>query len=334
MSNGPLQPRQPLQSGYASFAQPSGLASDGKWLYVADSEGSSIRAVPLGLRSDVRTVVGTSQLPSARLFTFGDVDGPAAQARFQHPLGVAYHEGRIYVADTYNHKIREVDPANGTTRTLAGTGRPGHTDQPAAFFEPAGLAVAAGRLFVADTNNHLIRTIDLKTLQVSTLEITGLKPPQPPAATAKPPAAGVEKLPLAIIRAENGELRFRVELEFPQGYKINPLAPLEYRVENAGQGAAPGPIVRDGFGKSVRIEKPAAEFEIRLPLSAPSGRDTVQVVVDYYYCREGSEGLCKIGTAGWLVPVELLPTAAASVVRLRHREVTGAGSGGGRKDEG
>ncbi len=317
--DGPLQPRQPLQSGYASFAQPSGLASDGKWLYVADSEGSSIRAVPLGLRSDVRTVVGTSQLPSARLFTFGDVDGPAAQARFQHPLGVAYHEGRIYVADTYNHKIREVDPANGTTRTLAGTGRPGHTDQPAAFFEPAGLAVAAGRLFVADTNNHLIRTIDLKTLQVSTLEITGLKPPQPPAAAAKPPAAGVEKLPLAIIHAENGELRFRVELEFPQGYKINPLAPLEYRIENAGQGAAPGPIVRDGFGKSVRIEKPAAEFEIRLPLSAPSGRDTVQVVVDYYYCREGSEGLCKIGTAGWLVPVELLPTAAASVVRLRHR---------------
>ena len=44
--DGPLAPRQPYQPGFASFAQPSGLASDGTWLYVADAEGSSIRAVP------------------------------------------------------------------------------------------------------------------------------------------------------------------------------------------------------------------------------------------------------------------------------------------------
>ncbi len=113
-------PSRPTSSGSASFAQPSGLAGDGTWLYVADSEGSSIRAVPLNPRAEVRTVVGTSQLPVARLFTFGDVDGPAGQARFQHPLGVAFHEGRLYVADTYNNKIRVVDPADGTTRTLAG----------------------------------------------------------------------------------------------------------------------------------------------------------------------------------------------------------------------
>ena len=87
------------------------------------AKGSSIRAVPLNPRAEVRTVVGTSQLPVARLFTFGDVDGPAAKARFQHPLGVAFHDGRIYVADTYNNKIRVVDPSDGTTRTLAGTGQ-------------------------------------------------------------------------------------------------------------------------------------------------------------------------------------------------------------------
>ncbi len=57
--DGPLLPRQAYQLGSASFAQPSGLASDGTWLYVADSEGSSIRAVPLDPRAEVRTVVGT-----------------------------------------------------------------------------------------------------------------------------------------------------------------------------------------------------------------------------------------------------------------------------------
>jgi len=319
--DGPLMPRQPNQSGFASFAQPSGLASDGRWIFVADSEGSSIRAVPLVPRAEVRTVVGTSQLPVARLFTFGDVDGPAGIARFQHPLGVAFHDGQVYVADTYNHKIRVVDPSNGTTRTLVGTGRPGHLDQPAEFYEPAGLAVAAGKLFVADTNNHLIRAIDLKTLQVSTLTVAGLKPPQPPSAVAKRPAGSIEKLPPAVIRAEHGELRLHVDLELPPGHEINPLAPLEYRIENVEPQSADGAgvIVRQGFGKPVRVEKPAAEFDIRLPVNGQSGRDVVAVAVDYYYCREGAEGLCKIGNAEWIVPVELSATAEQSVVRLRHR---------------
>jgi DNA-binding beta-propeller fold protein YncE len=316
--DGPLLPRKPYESGYASFAQPSGLASDGRWLFVADSEGSSIRAVSLAARAEVRTVVGTSQLTVARLFTFGDADGLADRVRFQHPLGLAYHEGRIYVADTYNHKIRIVDPSDGSTKTLAGTGRPGHLDQPAEFFEPAGLAVAGNMLYVADTNNHLIRRIDLKTSQVSTLAISGLKPPQP--AAAKRPAGEIEKLPLAVVRAENGEIRFRVELGLPADHKINAEAPLEYRIDEAEEQAADGGIiVRSSFGKPVRVEKPSAEFEIRLPVKGQSGRDTVQISVDYYYCRDGAEGLCKTGTATWLVPVELSATAEQSVVHLRHR---------------
>ena len=138
---------------------------------------------------------------------------------------------------------------------------------------------------------------------------------------AKRPAGSAEKLPLAVVRAEHGELRLRVELQFPAGYKINSLAPLEYRIENAGQGdaGAAGVVVRTGFGKAVRVEKPAAEFEIRLPVNGQSGRDVVEVAVNYYYCREGSEGLCKIGSAAWIVPVELSATAETSVIRLRHR---------------
>ena len=318
--DGPLLSRQPYELGFASFAQPSGLAGDGRWLFVADSEGSSIRAVPLTARGEVRTVVGTSHLPVARLFTFGDVDGPAARARFQHPLGLAFHAGHIYVADSYNHKIRIIDATDGTTRTLAGTGRAGHSDQPATFFEPAGLAAAAGKLFVADTNNHLIRTIDLKTARVSTLAIAGLKPPPPPA-TPRPPAANAEKLPLAIVRTEQGAVRFRVELAFPPGYKVNTLAPWQYRLEEVDRAQANGAAIfaRDGFGKSVRVGKPAAEFEIRLPVSSPSGRETVRVSVDYYYCREGSEGLCKFGSAAWTVPIEVSAAAEQAVVHLQHR---------------
>lgn len=184
--DGPLRP--PAAPGLAgpagvvpggSFAQPSGLASDGEWLYVADSEGSSIRAVSLDPAGEVRTLVGTAHLPAARLFTFGDVDGRGREVRLQHPLGIAWREGRLYVADTYNNKIKQLDPETGECRAIAGTGEPGQTDQPARFNEPAGLAVAGGKLYVADTNNHLIRVIDLAHgNRVSTLSIAGLEPPE------------------------------------------------------------------------------------------------------------------------------------------------------------
>lgn len=184
--DGPLLPPQPFQAGFASFAQPSGLSSDDKYLYVADSEGSSIRAVPFDPSQGVRTIIGTADLADARLFTFGDVDGANGKARLQHCLGVTYHDGRLYVADTYNNKIKVIDLKTGECKTLAGTGKPGSNDsasgKPAAFFEPAGLTSAAGKLYVADTNNHRIRVIDLADQaaagpRITTLEITGLAPP-------------------------------------------------------------------------------------------------------------------------------------------------------------
>jgi DNA-binding beta-propeller fold protein YncE/peroxiredoxin len=319
--DGPLLGRQPYQAGFASFAQPSGLATDGQWLYVADSEGSSIRDVPFDPRKEVRTVVGTSALPVARLFTFGDIDGPASRVRLQHPLGLACRAGQLYVADTYNHKIKVVDPASGTTRTIAGTGKPGHSDaDPAAFYEPGGLAAAGGKLLVADTNNHAIRVIDLATRKVSTLTIAGLRPPAPPAAAAKPLVAVIEeKLAPVAVRPREGAVRLDVRLELPPGYKINPLAPMAYRLEAAAGQPPVGPLRRDGFGRSVRLEKPAGHFEIRVPTSANGGRDTLRVVLDYYYCREGSEGLCRFGTVAWTVPLELSAAADRDVVNLSHK---------------
>jgi DNA-binding beta-propeller fold protein YncE len=173
--DGPVTPREPFKGGSA-FAQPSGLSSDGQtWLFVADSEGSSIREVPLKPGThEVKTLVGSAHLTSGRLFAFGDADGPRTAAKFQHCLDVDFLDGKVYVADTYNHKIKVVDVKSGETKTLAGNGKPGSGNDPAQFHEPAGLAHAKGKLYVADTNNHLIRTIDIATGKVGTLTITGL----------------------------------------------------------------------------------------------------------------------------------------------------------------
>jgi sugar lactone lactonase YvrE len=98
------------------------------------------------------------------LFEFGDRDDVGDAARFQHPLGVAWRDGRLFVADTYNHKVRTVDPPTGVVRTFAGTGEAGLVDgrrAAARFYEPGGIAASTSALYVADTNNHVIRRIAL-----------------------------------------------------------------------------------------------------------------------------------------------------------------------------
>jgi thiol-disulfide isomerase/thioredoxin len=155
----------------ACFAQPSGLTSNGTDLFVADSEVSAIRAVPLDGRGNVKTIVGEG------LFEFGDVDGVGDHVRLQHALGVAYHLGKLYVADTYNSKIKVIDPLKRSCTTLSG-GKANGWLAGSVLSEPGGLSIAGDKMYVADTNNHRIRIVDLKTGVVSTLQLNGIEPPK------------------------------------------------------------------------------------------------------------------------------------------------------------
>jgi DNA-binding beta-propeller fold protein YncE len=155
----------------SSYAQPSGLALHDDTLYIADSEASGIRALDLKDRT-ASTIIGFPNLAQGRLFTFGDVDGPLGTAKLQHALGIVYSEGKLYVADTYNHKIKIVDPEKKIATTFLGDGKPGaENGKSPRFYEPGGLTIMDGKLYVADTNNHLIRVVDLKSKEVSTLEL-------------------------------------------------------------------------------------------------------------------------------------------------------------------
>jgi thiol-disulfide isomerase/thioredoxin len=154
----------------SSFAQPSGLATDGKNLYVADSEISAIRSLPMNGEGEVKTIVGEG------LFEFGDVNGTGDKVRLQHALGVAWHGGQLYVADTYNSKIKLIDPKKRTCSTFMGEG-PGWLAE-GNFNEPGGLGFGGDKLYVADTNAHRIRVIDMKTRELSTLTLKGVEAPK------------------------------------------------------------------------------------------------------------------------------------------------------------
>lgn len=154
----------------AALAQPSALATDGARLYFADAESSAVRyAVP---GADVRTLVGSG------LFDFGDRDGVGEDARLEHAQGIAWWaaEKKVLVADTYSHRVKTIDPYTREARSLAGGGEPGFADgaaEEARFWEPGGIAVTPDgtRAYVADTNNHALRVIDLATRRVATVEL-------------------------------------------------------------------------------------------------------------------------------------------------------------------
>jgi uncharacterized protein YyaL (SSP411 family)/thiol-disulfide isomerase/thioredoxin len=135
----------------SALAQPSGLALFGHMLFFADSETSSIRLADLR-EHHVATVVGRG------LFDFGDVDGKGESVRLQHPLGVAFVDGKLYVADTFNDKVKVIDLDDAETRTLAG----GKGE----LLEPSAVQLAGDLVLVADTGHHRIVAVDRKTGEV------------------------------------------------------------------------------------------------------------------------------------------------------------------------
>lgn len=206
----------------AWFAQTSGLAvGDDGTLWLADSETSALRSVTTaeGGTVEVRTVVGRG------LFDFGHVDGPAADALLQHPLGVGVlPDGRVAIADTYNGAIRVYDPATETVRTAA-TG----------LAEPSDVLVDPhdGTLLVVESAAHRVVRIALPD-QGSRVE--GARH-----ATHRP---ATEVAP--------GELRLQIDFRPPTGQKLDLRwgDPTQLMVS-----ATPEALLREGAGTEVGLRR-------------------------------------------------------------------------------
>jgi len=308
----------------AGFAQPSGITSDGKRLYIADSESNIIRAID-PTAGTVETLVGGD------LFEFGDVDGRADDVRLQHPLGVFAYGDKVLIADTYNHKVKELDPKTRIVKTFLGTGKPGQMDgSTAAFYEPGGLSLANGKLYIADTNNHAIRVVDLKTKQTQTLNIKGLQPPAAIATNGSNesdtgPNAEEAKLPIQTLRA-GSDSALVIQVELPAGYHLNPAAPQRYRVSVESGEKQLGLISQSHLGltgreKVVSVSSKSLKLPLRIPFRTyEPGAAALHVQLTLFYCREDNTGVCRIKTLVWTIPVEAANnSSAASEIRLQGK---------------
>jgi thiol-disulfide isomerase/thioredoxin len=289
----------------AALAQPSGITTDGGRLYFADSEVSAIRAADLDPNGNVETIVGEG------LFDYGDKDGKGTNVRLQHPLGVVYHQGLLYVADTYNNKIKIVSPKDQSSVTFLGTGKEGLMDgAKATFDEPGGLSLAFGKLYIADTNNHAIRVADLKSKKVATIQFKNLEKLRPRPANSEPHSAEVLTLPMQ--RIETGQTRLNLQLQLPEGCKLNPLAPSLLRLTSADERIlAPN--------KTAEEFPPDGHSPLMVSLQAQEGETTLDLNLLIYCCESDKEGLCYFKEANLRLPVSVRQGAGTSTLTANYR---------------
>ncbi len=283
----------------AELAQPSGvtIGADGR-VYFADSESSSLRYVDLG-SGEVDVLAGSDE----SLFDFGDVDGIGTEALLQHPLGVSWHAGDVWFADTYNSKIKTADPETGEVATRYG-GEAGWRDgADPLFYEPGGLHVVDGVAYVADTNNHVVRTVDLATGEAETLLLKGIE--------AFTPAGGQggETVALPEVTVAPGPGTVVLDVTLPAGHKINEEAP------SSAVWTVVGGIADLGVTDLTGTELPA---EVAVEFSTGTGTLTGDLTL--IWCADDAESLCFIEQLAVEVPVTVAE-GGATEIRIPH-EIT------------
>jgi len=115
--------------------------------------------------------------------------------------------------------------------------------------------------------------------------------------------------------AGNG-IDFQIDFALPEGYKLNKLLPVTYRVKADG---AQSLVAADQLDVKQEATTDGTQSRLTVPTSITTGDATLLLSVTYGYCREGNGGVCKVATATWKIPVALNDTAKATAVNLKAK---------------
>jgi hypothetical protein len=314
----------------AAWAQPSGLSVGNGELFIADSESSTVRAINL-TSGATRTIAGGENAQPRNLFAFGDKDGIGEAARMQHVLGVLWwpSEQKIIVADTYNHRLKLVDPKTGEAKRWVGSGKPGLRDGKgldAQFSEPSGFALGprSRRLFVADTNNHVIRVVDLESLDVTTLKLSGIPAAIEPVAPRSlrladlPGTPTIRTQPLRLAKGNTGTLTLTLNLPANHHYTDDAGSRWQVIADEAS------PIVIDESKAAGALkENETIRIPVRLKAGAEGGLLRVEALA--YFCEEA--GPCQVAGVLFEMPVALgqAPGKPVALIHTFRSQATALG---------
>ena len=238
------------------MAQPSGLSAAGDRLWIADSETSALRWIEAG---ELHTAVGQG------LFDFGHVDGPAAEALLQHPLGVcALPDGSVLIADTYNGAVRRFDPADHKVSTVD-----------SGLLEPSDIVLTRdGSVLVVESGAH--RLVRLAPGAVRTVAGERHRTERPPSSLAP------------------GEVILEVIFPPAPGQKLDTSFGPSTRLVVS---ASPPELLLEGDGTTTDLSR-------RLVLNPAVAKGILQVVAQAATCDADVEhAACHLTRQDWGVPV-------------------------------
>ena len=203
-----------------------------------------------------------------------------------------------YVADSFNHQVKLLDPESGAVSRYAGSTQAGWIDgecERARFCEPGGLSLAGERLFVADTGNHLVRVIDLVEHTVRTLPLAAVPVPIERReldvdATPLPQLPRTVRHPQLRRRLAPGACELVLRVLLAPGEQLAAGAPSQFRALREG-----------GLVAAKQVAGALDSAELRVPLGvAGPGLLCVQALA--YVC--GADGRCRLRSHEWRIDIE------------------------------
>ncbi len=251
----------------ARFFYPSDLEVKGGELFIPDLGNDVIRVIDLS-QGTVNTIAGTSRVS-------GSADGPVGIGKFNSPVDVAIIGDYLYVTDMDNNSIRSVNISTGEIATIAGapsyTGATDDTGDKSRFSTPGGIAIDGGVLFVADTFNHVVRKIEPRTGEVTTIAgAAGVS-----GTTDSTESAAIFDLPTDVIAGENNEYIYIIDAN---NHIIRSMQISTGEVRTyAGYPDIAGST--DGIGTSARFNSPKRGIRIENKLYiADTGNHIIRVI--------------------------------------------------------
>jgi hypothetical protein len=234
--------------------------------------------------------------------------GLSKAARLQHPEGVTFTAGMLFVADTYNNNVKAVDTTSLEVRTLTLRGADGGGAVDVSLDEPSGVSAAGGRLYIADRNHHMVRVVDLESHRAATVQLAGVE-----VRSARQTPDIVPSVALPGQASRPGAGRISVTVSAPDGYRLNSLAPSRLDVRGADS------RVVKFEQRSVTWQSEGQRTTADLPVAFMAGRTTLQFGATIYYCRTERTELCLVKQAELEMPVEVAAGSPGAVLHVFYQ---------------
>jgi DNA-binding beta-propeller fold protein YncE len=250
-------------------------------IFTTDSSSGSLKSVVSDFPSKVKILIGNK----AR--DVGDIDGESLKARLQFPKGIYARDNLVYIADSLNHKIKVFDLKRKIVSTLAGSGKQGSLNSnlmESTFHEPSSVYLYGSELFVADTNNHCIRIINVNSNKVTTFYIR--MEPELVMENKKKIAPLKDSFPHKSIFLSPGILTLKLRIAISKKYVWDPNGGFFFKIQSSN------PDVLDFKDNDTKVfENFTGQTEF-FPSQNKEGSTEITINSIIYFCSKTNLSLC------------------------------------------